>query len=132
MLKIYRTPQAKRDYKEIYKESARRFGEKVASETVAQIESAERRIQENPHYGRLDPQFHSEKYRYIQTKNRQKIFYVAFSDFIVIITAGYDGRNWLRILQEQDAYITEQLHEATQRRNEWNLEFWLIWHEICL
>ena len=93
MGKIYRTIQAKTDYKALFKESAIRFGEKVARNPLKQIEAAEQKILEDPNAGRLDPQFHSSKYRYIQTRNRQKIFYVTKGNDIIIVTAGYDGRN---------------------------------------
>ncbi len=115
MHKIYRTDQAKRDYKTIFKESAKRFGVKVANETIAQIEKAERKISENPQCGRLDPTFHSRKYRYIQTKNRQKIFYVEFPDALIIVTAGYDGRNWLSLLEENEEFISQQIEKALDK-----------------
>ena len=100
MGKILRTPQAKTDYKKIFKERAKRFGEKVAHTTLKQIEEAEQRILDNPLRGRLEPEFHSDKYRFIQTRNRQKIFYTTKGEDVIIITAGYDGRDWGKILRE--------------------------------
>ena len=117
MAKLYRTPQIKEDYKEIFKESAKRFGERVARQTLLQIQQAESRVLANPHYGTLDPKFHSTKFRYVQAKNRQKLFYTTIGeDVIVMITAGYDGRNWIKLLTEMDGYISQQIEQARQNR----------------
>lgn len=45
MTKVYRTPEVERRYKRIFRETAKRFGRRVAMETLQQIYEAESKLE---------------------------------------------------------------------------------------
>ncbi len=115
MKKILKTRQYQDDIVDIYKESIRRFGLTTARETMRQIEEAEKNIANGTISGILDPDFHSSRFHYNFIRNRQKLFFEMFDDEIVLVMAGYDSRNWKKILDEQENFIEEQIAQAKKR-----------------
>jgi plasmid stabilization system protein ParE len=102
---VYKTPTAERAFIDIYKKSAKKFGMKTAIETLRQLEEVESNLAKNPQLGKIDPQYHSNQFRFIQIKNRQKIFYETHGDDVFIVMADYDGRDFKALLKQMAPQI---------------------------
>lgn len=102
---VYKTPAAERAFIDIYKKSARKFGMKTALETLRQLEDVETKLADNPQLGRLDPEYHSDRFRYVQIKNRQKVFYETHGGDVFIVMADYDGRDFKTLLKQMAPQI---------------------------
>ena len=112
---IYKTPRAVDDFIRIVEYSYERFGMDTALETYRQLEEVEQRLSDNSDLGTLDPHHHSERFRYIQIDNRQKIFFERIGKDVVIVMAGGDTRNWKNILREMAPYIDQQIAALKER-----------------
>jgi hypothetical protein len=91
------------------------IGLTTARETMRQIEETEKNIMNGTISGILDPDYHSSRFHYNFTRNRQKLFFEKFDDQIVFVMAGYDSRNWKKILKEQERFIEKQIALAKKR-----------------
>lgn len=109
MVDVYRTPEVEKQYKRIFKDSAKRFGLATARETRQQIIEAEKKLARETANIRRDPKHHSERFEYVSVKNSQKIFFERIGDDIVIVAAGYSGRKWKDRLEEMEAHIDRQI-----------------------
>ena len=98
MAEVFYTPRYDDDLVAIYKHSKREWGERVALETLKQIEAIEHRALQNPAIGKLDPEFHSEFFRCAFTENSQTVFFHRLGSDVVMLTAGYGGRDWKSIM----------------------------------
>lgn len=112
---IYKTPRAVDDFVRIVEYSYERFGMDTAFETYRQLEEVEKKLADNLDLGTLDPHHHSERFKYIQISNRQKIFFERIGDDVVIVMAGGDTRNWKSILREMAPYIDKQIAALKER-----------------
>ena len=99
MPEIFYTPRYEDDLVRIYKYSARKWGSSVAERTLKQIAEVEQAALANPDFGKTDAQYHSPVFRHVTVKNNQTVFFHRLGDDIVMITAGYSGRGWQRIMQ---------------------------------
>ena len=106
---VYKTPAAERAFIDIYKKSARKFGKKTARETLRQLEEVETKLAYDPQLGKLDPEYHSDRFRYAQIKNRQKVFYEVHGDNVFIVMADYDGRDFKTLLKQMTPQIERDL-----------------------
>jgi hypothetical protein len=111
MRKIYKTPEVERQYKRIFKETAKRFGKRVALETMHQLTEAEKKLATDEIYAKHDSEYHSERFEYITIKNSQILFFERINDDIIIIAAGWSGRQWKDRLDEMQPYIDKQLEK---------------------
>jgi plasmid stabilization system protein ParE len=117
MRKIYKTPEVERQYKRIFKETIKRFGESVALETMHQLESAERQLANDTAYTKHDPEYRSERFEYISIPNSQTLFFEEIGNDIVIVAAGWSGRNWKDRLEEMQPYIDAQLKNLKKKKS---------------
>lgn len=115
MVKIYKTPQVQAQYKRIFKETARRFGKSVALETLRQLEDAEEKLKTIHVSHGKNVNIHSDRFQSIKIKNAQILFYEHIGDDIVIVAAGWVGRNWIDRLIEMEPYIDAQLSKWHQQ-----------------
>lgn len=83
----------------IYKYSACKWGRSVAERTLKQIAEVEQAALADPDFGKADAQYHSPVFRHVTVKNNQTVFFHRPGDDIVMITAGYSGRAWNRIIK---------------------------------
>lgn len=109
MGKIFRTPVYKSDLRSIYAYSLRHFGERVADETMRQIQAVEKKAANDPSYGKLEAHYHSDFFRYRTIRNSQTVFFHHIGDDVVMITAGYCGRNWGAILKTLESEIKQHI-----------------------
>lgn len=109
MGKIFRTPVYKNDLRKIYAFSLRHFGALVADETVRQIQTVEQSALADPHFGTVERQYHSKIFRYKTIRNSQTIFFHPIGDDVVMITAGYCGRDWGTILSRVENEVMQQI-----------------------
>ena len=116
MRKIYKTPEARRQYKRIFKETAKRFGRRVALETMYQLTEAEEKLADGTVFARHDPDYHSERFKQITIKNSQTLFFEIIDDDIIIVAAGWSGRNWKDRLEEMQPYIDRQIEKLKRSR----------------
>lgn len=116
MLKIYKTPEAERQYKRIFKETAKRFGKGVALETLKQLTEAEEKLIQDTDHSRYDPEFYSERFEYITIKNSQIVIFERVDNDIVVVAAGWSGRNWKKRLEEMQPYIDRQLEKLKRSK----------------
>jgi plasmid stabilization system protein ParE len=116
MGKIFRTPVYKANLRTIYAYSLRRFGEVVANETMRQIQAVEQGALNDPRYGKIDAQYHSEIFRYKTIRNSQTVFFHPLGDDVVMITAGYCGREWGAILEKIDDEIMQQIKNLSAQK----------------
>lgn len=112
---VYKTPRAVDDFIQIVEYSYERFGMDTALETYRQLEDVEKKLADNQDFGTLDPYCHSERFKYIQIGNRQKVFFERIGEDVVIVMAGGDTRNWKRILGEMTPYIDKQIAALKDR-----------------
>lgn len=116
MGKIFRTPVYKANLRIIYAYSLRHFGEQVADETMRQIQAVEKGALSDPRYGKIDAQYHSEIFRYKTIRNSQTIFFHPLGDDVVMITAGYCGRDWGAILKKLENEIMQQIKSVSVQK----------------
>lgn len=111
MRKIYKTPEVEQQYKRIFKETAKRFGKLVALETMSQLTEAEEKLAKDIAYARHDPEHHSERFEYITISNSQILFFERIDGNIIIVAAGWSGRQWKARLEEMQPYIDRQVEK---------------------
>ena len=99
MPEILYTPRYEDDLVRIYKYSARKWGKSVAERTLKQIAEVEQAALADPDFGKTGAQYHSPVFRHVTVKNNQTVFFHRLGDDIVMITAGYSGRAWNRIIK---------------------------------
>jgi|AntRauTorckE6833_2_1112554.scaffolds.fasta_scaffold08819_3 hypothetical protein len=116
MRKIYKTPEVERQYKRVFKETAKRFGKRVALETMRQLKEAEEKLAKDAAYTRHDPEDHSKRFEYITIQNSQTLFFEYINDGIIIVAAGWSGRNWKDRLEEMQPYIDRQLEKFKKQK----------------
>ena len=116
--RIFRTPVYKADLRKIYAQSLRRFGEKVADETMRQIHAVEQSALSDSSYGKIDKEHHSKIFRYKTIRNSQTLFFHAIGDDIVMITAGYCSRDWSAILGKMEEEILHIVKNITAKKQE--------------
>lgn len=109
MRKIYKTPEVELQYKRIFKETAKRFGQNVAIETLQQLTEAEEMLSKDEAFSKHDPVYHSERFEYVTIPNSQILFFERIKDDIVIVAAGWSGRDWKARLEEMQPYIDRQV-----------------------
>ncbi len=105
MGKILRTPVYKADLRRIYAYSLRHFGEIVANETMRQIQIVEKNALFDRNYGKIDAHYHSTVFHYKTIRNSQTVFFHHIGDDVIMITAGYCGREWMHILKKLENEI---------------------------
>ena len=105
MSDIFYTPRYVYDLVRIYKYSARKWGRPVAKRTLTQIAEVEQHALDDPDFGKRDAQYHSPIYRYATVRNGQTIFFYRLGDDVVMITAGYSGRAWNRVMKRIEPQI---------------------------
>lgn len=115
MPRLYYTYQYIGDLKKIYKISLRRFGLHTAQKTIQQIKDVEEQLKNNHTIGKIDPNYHSERFRFITIKNSQKIFFEYINNTIFMVTAGYDRRDWKTLLKDLEAYADQQISIAKKQ-----------------
>ena len=99
MPEILYTPRYEDDLVRIYKYSASKWGSSIAERTLKQIAEVEQAALADPDFGKTDAQYHSPLFRHVTVKNNQTVFFHRLGDDIVMITAGYSGRAWNRIIK---------------------------------
>ena len=104
---IFYTPRYEDDLVRIYKYSVRKWGRPVAKRTLEQIEEVEQKALADPSFGKVDEQYHSPIYRYATIRNSQTVFFYRLGEDVAMITAGYSGRAWHRILQRIEPQIKD-------------------------
>lgn len=109
MVKLYFTQRYKRDLLRIYKISLRDFGYATAQETMRQIREVEDRLRQGWQIGKVDPDYHSHRFRFVSIRNSQKIFFHKEGDAIYMLTAGHDRRDWKTLLKGLERYADEQI-----------------------
>src|ERR1043166_4298879 len=112
---VYKTPQAEQDYFEVIKESARKWGKTVADEMRRQLKEVEEKLAQDPHYGKLDPEYHSDRFKYVQIQNRKKIFFERHGNDVFIVMVEGDTRNYKEIFAEMTPYIDRQITAFKER-----------------
>ena len=117
MRKIYKTHEAERQYKRIFKETAKRFGKRVALQTLMQLKEVEERLASDQVYGRFDPEYYSERFEFVTIKNSQTIIFERIDNDIIIVAAGWSGRNWKERLEEMQPYIDRQLNKLKRLKH---------------
>lgn len=116
MNKVYKTPEVERQYKRIFKETAKKFGRSVALETMRQLQEAEEKLAKDYAYTKRDPEYHSERFEYVTIQNSQTIFFERLDDDIIIVAAGWSGRNWKDRLEEMQPYVDRQLEKLKRSK----------------
>lgn len=111
MRTIYKTPEVELQYKRIFKETAKRFGKSVALETMNQLTEAEKKLATDKAFSKKDGEYHSERFEYIIIENSQILFFERINDDIVIVAAGWSGRDWKARLEEMQPYIDRQVEK---------------------
>jgi len=107
MPNIFYTPRYENDLVRIYKYSARKWGGPVAERTLKQITELEQKALADTLFGSLDAEHYSPIYRYATIRNSQTIFFHRLGEDVVMITAGYSGRAWHRIMQRIEPQIKD-------------------------
>ena len=116
MGEIFRTSVYKADLRKIYAFSLRRFGAHVADETMRQIQAVEQSALSDPNFGKIDGKYYSEIFRYKTIRNRQTLFFHPLGDDVVMITAGYCGREWRATLSKLEDEIHEQIKNISVKQ----------------
>lgn len=116
---IYKTPEVELQYKRIFKKTAKRFGRNVALDTMNQLTEAEEKLANDAVFARHDSKYHSERFEYITIENSQTLFFERINDNIVIVAAGWAGRDWKARLEEMQPYIDRQV-EKLKRSSDFN------------
>jgi len=111
MRKIYKTPQVEQQYKRIFKETAKRFGRRVARETMTQLRDAEEKLAKDKAFAKLNEKCFSERFEYLSIENSQVLFFERIGEDIVIVAAGWSGRNWKERLEDMQPYIDRQIQK---------------------
>ena len=111
MPKIYKTPEVERQYKRIFKETAKRFGKRVAMETMQQLIEVENNLAKETAVSKINADFYSDRFEYITIPNSQILFFERINNDIVIVAAGWSGRNWKERLEEMQPYIDRQIEK---------------------
>lgn len=112
MRKIYKTPEVELQYKRIFKEIAKRFSKTVAFETMRQFIEAENKLATDEAFSKRDPKYHSERFEYVTIENSQTLFFERIDNDIVIVAAGWSGRDWKSRLEEMQPYIDRQVDKV--------------------
>lgn len=111
MRKIYKTPEVELQYKRIFKETAKRFGRSVAQETLRQIIIVEERLTNDEIFSKHNPQYYSERFEYVTIPNSHILFFERIENDVVIVAAGWSGRDWKARLEEMQPYIDRQVNK---------------------
>lgn len=117
MGKIYRTSVYEQDLKRIYRVSKRRFGKNVALETIRQLQELEQKALNDPEFGKINSDYHSPIFKYANILNRQTAFFERIGDDVVMITVGFDGRQWEKGLADIESKILEYINVLKSKDN---------------
>ena len=100
-----------------YFEQKRRDLADLLLETMHQLLEAEKKLAKDQAFTKQNPDFHSERFEHIKIKNSQILFFERFNNDIVIIAAGWSGRNWKERLEEMQPYIDRQIEKLKRSSN---------------
>lgn len=80
-------------------------------ETMRQLDEAEHKLATETAFVRRDTDHRSDRFEFVTIKNSQTIFFERIGDDIVIVAAGWSGRNWKERLEEMQPYIDQQINK---------------------